>query len=335
VQALRWPRARASRSTGALTLAPVLALSLTLLLTLLAVAPRAGAQVAPPSATSTRPIAVSELVEFLRLRFPTMRVIAQVRANCLAAPLTSADEQRLRAAGADDKFVADVRASCVASNQMVAAVDSSGGMITPRVQQMQRSCERGAVAVCDSVADLYIEGIFAPKSRSRAADFLLVACSAGREESCVRAVDILAASAEPRDHQKAAQVLTQRCDVGVLAGCRRLGGMYAEGRGVPKDGERAVALYRRACDGNDAEACVEASAILVEGKSVAPDSAAALGYLVKACERGAAPIAAEHCAAAGASLARAAVPADDARAVGLLQRGCDAGTAARAASSRG
>ncbi|MDF1506524.1 hypothetical protein PYV61_26450, partial [Roseisolibacter sp. H3M3-2] len=188
-------------------------------------------------AAAARPVAVGDVVEQMRQRVPALRILAQVRAGCLAVALTDADERRLRAAGADDAFVADLRASCVAAAPTSALVDSSGGLITPRVLQMQRACEQGDAVVCDSVAELYVEGIFAPKNRSRAADFLFAACAAGRTPSCTRAIDVLDASAEAADQQRAALVLTQRCEVDAPGGCRRLGALYQRGRGVPRDAE--------------------------------------------------------------------------------------------------
>ena len=104
---------------------------------------------------------------------PKLVVLSQVRRNCLATAISAADEKRLFAAGVDSAFVAQLKNSCVAAAVIQAAVvDANGGMLTASVQAQQLNCERGSYTACDSVADKYLEGIFAPKSPTRAAEFL-------------------------------------------------------------------------------------------------------------------------------------------------------------------
>ncbi len=40
-----------------------------------------------------------------------------------------------------------------------------------------------------------------------------------------------------------------------MAGCMKLGGIYANGQAVTKDLSKAAQLYRKACDGGNKWAC--------------------------------------------------------------------------------
>ena len=208
-----------------------------------------------PSAPA-RPVAVADLLQYIAGGMPKLVVLSQVRRNCLATAISAADEKKLFSAGIDSAFVAQLRNSCVAAAVIQAAVvDANGGMLTASVQAQQLNCERGSYTACDSVADKYLEGIFAPKSPTKAAEFLLKACAAGRDQACWRAVDILDASANEADNREGARVLLERCDRSDKVACRRLGRFREEGHGVAKDGVMALTLYKSSCDANDAEAC--------------------------------------------------------------------------------
>ena len=302
-------------------LIPLVAVALT------TIAPLAAAQTeSDTTEVPARPMVVADLVDLLARRAPSLWVLAQVRKNCLATALNANDERQLYAAGADSSYVSALRTSCVAANLTAATVvDSTGGMVTPSVLAMQRTCERGSPAACDSVADKYLEGIFAPKSPTKAAEYLLMACTTGHTPACWRAVEILDASPNPVDNTQGAAVLTLRCDQGEMIACRRLGRFYLDGHGLPKDGARALALYRRACDADEPLACVDAATMLLEAKGIPADTATGYAYTARACEVGGTEQSAAQCARAGAAYAAGKhVGADHARAATLYSRGCDA-----------
>ena len=231
-----------------------------------------------------RPYGVSDLVDDIGRKMPVMWLIGDVRKNCLAAALSETDERRLQRAGADAGFIGALRKSCIAQPLASASVDASGGMVTPVVRDLQRGCERGSAAACDSVADKYVEGIFAPKSRKMAAEYLLKSCTLGSRPSCTRAIDVLKESIDPTDQARAAAVLTVRCEQGERGDCRRLGEFYQRGIGTPKDGERALVLYRLACESGVADACGDASTMLLAGDGVPVDSGKSYGFLARSCE---------------------------------------------------
>ena len=245
-----------------------------LMVALTTVAPLVRAQTIPDSTdVPARPMVVGDIIDLLARKAPTLWVLTQVRKNCLATALNANDEKQLYAAGADSSYVAALLTSCVAGTLTAATVvDSTGGMVTPSVLALQRTCERGSVAACDSVADKYLEGIFAPKSPTKAAEYLLMACTTGATPACWRAVEILDASTNPADNTQGAAVLTLRCDQGEMIACSRLGRFYETGHGVVMDGARALALYRRACDADEPTACVQAARMMLAGKVVAADS---------------------------------------------------------------
>jgi hypothetical protein len=54
------------------------------------------------------------------------------------------------------------------------------------------------------------------------------------------------------------QLYQKACGGGEMTGCRSLGWMYDNGRGVEKkDEQRAVQLYQKACDGGFKQSCQE------------------------------------------------------------------------------
>jgi TPR repeat protein len=177
-----------------------------LLLGLLLSGTDANAQVADSTARA-RPIAVSEILDLFK-GVGARGAITYVRRNCLASALSQADVDRLIAATADSSFVEAIKNSdlCVAATVVAAEViDSTGGMVTPSVLALQETCKQGSYAACDSVADKYLEGIFAPKSPTRAAEFLLIACAAEHDPACWRAINIPDESANPSDHTQGAR----------------------------------------------------------------------------------------------------------------------------------
>jgi uncharacterized protein len=73
-----------------------------------------------------------------------------------------------------------------------------------------------------------------------------------------------------KDEARAKAPFQRTCDGGYAEGCRNLGYMYANGRGVAKDEPRAAALYRQACDGGEAGGCNNLAWFLATTKQPPP-----------------------------------------------------------------
>ena len=58
-----------------------------------------------------------------------------------------------------------------------------------------------------------------------------------------------------KEYDKAAELFKKACDGGEMRGCRYLGIMYANGKGVEKDLGKAAELYKKACDGGIMRVC--------------------------------------------------------------------------------
>jgi len=71
-----------------------------------------------------------------------------------------------------------------------------------------------------------------------------------------------------------------------MFGCRNLGVMYDNGRGVAKDEKRAVGLFQMACDGGEMRGCTYLGNIYYDREGVAKDEKRAVDLYQKACNGG-------------------------------------------------
>jgi hypothetical protein len=78
----------------------------------------------------------------------------------------------------------------------------------------------------------------------------------------------------------------EACDRGSQEDCKRLGDLYASGRGIGEDPLRAAALYRQACDAEVASACVGLGSLYQKGRAVPKDEERAASLYKQACEAG-------------------------------------------------
>jgi len=138
-------------------------------------------------------------------------------------------------------------------------------------------------------------------------------CAEGRLDSCIDAARELE-SKSTVGAGYAAELYRFACESGAPAGCRGLGRLYRDGKGVEVDVVRARELLEQACAEGDALSCVDAAELTLV---VSADTSQATELLSQACNRG----------AGGACLRvlraeRAAAPVSVERERSLLERAC-------------
>jgi len=107
-------------------------------------------------------------------------------------------------------------------------------------------------------------------------------CADGHLDACVAAArELEGKSAVGAGY--AAELYRFACESGAAAGCRGLGGLYRDGRGIEADLPRAKALLEQACAAGDALSCVDAAELTLR---VTSDATLATELLVQACNRG-------------------------------------------------
>lgn len=107
-------------------------------------------------------------------------------------------------------------------------------------------------------------------------------CAEGHLDACVAAArELEGKSAVGAGY--AAELYRFACESGAAAGCRGLGGLYRDGRGIDVDLPRAKALLEQACAAGDALSCVDAAELTLQ---VTSDATLANELLVQACNRG-------------------------------------------------
>ncbi len=108
-------------------------------------------------------------------------------------------------------------------------------------------------------------------------------CAAGRLDSCIDAARELEGKSTVGAGY-AAELYRFACESGAPAGCRGLGGLYRDGRGVEVDLVRARELLEQACAEGDALSCVDAAELTLV---VSANASQAAELLSQACNRGA------------------------------------------------
>lgn len=94
------------------------------------------------------------------------------------------------------------------------------------------------------------------------------------------------ASIDRHDDESAVRLADLACGHGHLPGCKTLGWLYENGRGVGRDFARARALYGRACDGGDLSACKSLGLLYDTGQGGAIDRRRAAALYQRACDAG-------------------------------------------------
>lgn len=94
------------------------------------------------------------------------------------------------------------------------------------------------------------------------------------------------AAIERHDDEAAVRLADLACGHGHLPGCKTLGWLYENGRGVGRDFARARALYGRACDGGEFSACKSLGLLLDTGQGGAIDRRRAAALYQRACDAG-------------------------------------------------
>ncbi len=138
-------------------------------------------------------------------------------------------------------------------------------------------------------------------------------CAEGRLDACIAAARELEGKS-PAGAGYAAELFRFACESGAPAGCRGLGLLYRDGRGIDADVSRARVLLEQACAQGDALSCVDAAELTL---AVSADEAQAADLLAQACNRGAG----SACLRVLRS-ERAVAPVSGDRERGLLEQAC-------------
>jgi TPR repeat protein len=159
-----------------------------------------------------------------------------------------------------------------------------GLLETARAQStrgLERRCRAGDGAACEALGQREEER----GSARRALGYYEEACEAHVATACARAGAFYDDQAPHEgidpDRARAARFAEKACKLGDGGGCRNLGAMVAEGRGLKKSLARAADLFEEACEDGDAKGCAQAAALR---KKKDPHHAAEL--LRAACDGG-------------------------------------------------
>lgn len=147
----------------------------------------------------------------------------------------------------------------------------------------QQDCERGEMASCVELGNMYALGEGVERDYHTAATFYRRGCRAEMPEACHWLARLHFGGflgGEPDLHEAAA-LYQQACDADFFSSCHALAGLYENGFGVPLNFELAAAMHRVLCEGGIARACSSLARLYWIGEGV-PQSypeAFALYYL--------------------------------------------------------
>ncbi len=187
-------------------------------------------------------------------------------------------------------------------------------------ESVSQYCESSTDKNCDDEVERIFRG-----DNVKAASIWHKSCNGGYALGC-RALGRLHDQGRgvAQDDVKAVSLYQQACEGGDAEGCNNLGTMYGQGRGVAQDDAEAVSLYRQACDGGDARGCNNLGNMYGQGRGVVQDDAEAVARYRQACEggdaRGCNNLGTIHGEGRG-------VVQDDVKAVSLYRQACEGGDA--------
>ncbi len=91
-----------------------------------------------------------------------------------------------------------------------------------------------------------------------------------------------------QNYPKALELYTKACEAGNADGCKKLGDLYLNGKGVNEDDEQAKTIFSRACDAGNGDGCSGLGLMYLDGKGFKEDDAKAFTMFSKACDEGSA-----------------------------------------------
>ncbi len=217
---------------------------------------------------------------------------APVRASSSAASDASMSEGDVGVVtGAGD--VREAKAALVKSCDLGSArgcgnlgrVMLAAGDDVPRAMKLlDRACQQGEAAACNSAADAYWHGPHGvKKSVPRALKLLNRGCNGGDAVACTNAAVLYAgADGVKKDDGKSLSLSMRACAGGVAIACGNAGSRYELGMGVPRDVKQAASLYARACR-KDPGTCIRMAILHQTGQGAARDPARAKELFGKTC----------------------------------------------------
>ena len=152
---------------------------------------------------------------------------------------------------------------------------------------LEKACEGGEMAGCDSLGLLYEGDQGVPQDFSLARTFFQKACDGGFMDACSR-LGFLFYNGQgvSKDYYKAFTLYQKACDGGSMDGCDSLGNLYRDGQGVNQDFAQARTLYQKACDGGDMGGCTYVGNCYRDGHGVPQSYSEARTFFQKACDVG-------------------------------------------------
>jgi TPR repeat protein len=149
------------------------------------------------------------------------------------------------------------------------------------------ACDKGIVAACNSLGELYAKGDEVARDETRAVALYKQSCDHGYASGCVNLGAMhMGGKGVPKDPAIAVQLFSYGCAVNDPQGCLNLSIAYGEGRGVRKDTGTSVAFAEPACGAGAVRACIRAGVARVAGDGVAKDTKGGLAQLESVCAEG-------------------------------------------------
>ena len=128
------------------------------------------------------------------------------------------------------------------------------------------ACNNGDVTLaCINAGAMYLNGTNSTiQNMNVALDYLTKSCPENVENGigCANlALMYYHGRGTGINYEKAAELLTQSCDLGISLGCHNLAILYSNGKGVEKDLDKSLALVEKACSMGDETACLSAQSL--------------------------------------------------------------------------
>ena len=216
--------------------------------------------------------------------------MSQVRASSSAASDAAMGEVGVGVGGAPGpEAKAALVKSCDLGNsrgcaQLGRLLLASGDEVARAMKLLDKACQQGEAAACNSAADAYWHGPHGvKKSVPRALKLLNRGCNGGDAIACTNAAVLYSgADGVKKDDKKSLDLSMRACAGGIATACGNAGSRYELGMGVARDVDKAASLYARACR-KDAATCIRMAILHQTGQGAAKSPARAKELFGKSC----------------------------------------------------
>ena len=213
---------------------------------------------------------------------------SQVRASSASSDAAMGDIGVVEGAPSGEAKAALVK-SCDLGNsrgcaQLGRLLLAGGDEVARAMKLLDRACQQGEAAACNSAADAYWHGPRGvKKSVPRALKLLTRGCNGGDPVACTNAAVLYSgADGVKKDDKKSLDLSMRACAGGVATACGNAGSRYELGMGVPRDPKQAASLYDRACR-KDASTCIRMAILHQTGQGAAKSPGKAKELFGKSC----------------------------------------------------